>query len=131
MNQSSVTRAIDPRGTAIKTFRDEQDREIQAMALVDENGNQIAVSGNPIYIALTGTSDSIGASGNPLFATLTSDPNSPMTSNRTGSLAVDNEEVVELLGAILLELRQLNLVTKVIYEADEITLDDVENNLEN
>lgn len=64
ITESAVARAQD-RGNVdlIKAFQDSGDSSfIQAMALVDAEGNQIAVNGNPLYIAITGDS-SVSISG--------------------------------------------------------------------
>ena len=63
LTESSVTRHIDTQGNEIKAYLDDDGSFIQAVVLADQFGNQAALSGNPLYISLTGA----GLSGNPLW----------------------------------------------------------------
>lgn len=49
LTDNSVTRHIDAQGTEIKAFLGDDGDYVQAVALVDENGNQIALSGTPMF----------------------------------------------------------------------------------
>jgi|10_taG_2_1085330.scaffolds.fasta_scaffold02071_3 hypothetical protein len=59
VSDSNVNRAID-HGAAdqIKAFQEEDDSFIQAIAIVDDQGNQVALSGTPLFVSLTGDADS-------------------------------------------------------------------------
>lgn len=74
--ESQVYRAQDPieRSDPIKAFQDTDGSFIQAMALVDENGNQTGLSGTPLNVTITGDlSTMIGSSANPMHVALTGD----------------------------------------------------------
>jgi hypothetical protein len=59
VTDTGVYRLKDPtddRSDVIAAFKTSDNKFIQQMALVDENGNQIAVSGTPLFVTITGDS---------------------------------------------------------------------------
>ena len=82
LGESYVVRAKDNSGDSIAAFTDATGRFIQAMALVNEAGDQIAVSGNPLYISFSGDGTMV----------LSSDTIDALTSatSVTESILVDN-----------------------------------------
>ncbi len=72
LTPSEVKRAIDVSGDNIKTFTDALNKKIQAIALVDDNGNQIGTAGSPLTTSTTTLNltlyiPSYDANSNPLY----------------------------------------------------------------
>ncbi len=74
LTPSDVKRAIDVSGDDIKTFTDALNKKIQAIALVDENGNQVGTSTTPLNTSATLTASYLAifipqydSSNNPVY----------------------------------------------------------------
>jgi len=122
---SSVTRAIDPVGEEIGAIRI-GNTFYQAVSLVDENGNQVGLSGSPLNVSITGDSNSVGTSGNPFYITLTASSDSVQTDQPTGKVNIANDTTNELLSKILLELRLMNFMFKDMTNNNSLTTDDID-----
>jgi len=66
LTNNSVTRHIDPTGDEIKAFLDDDGSFVQAVAIVDENGNQTATSGVPVEVNVSKINGSAGDAFNRL-----------------------------------------------------------------
>lgn len=140
LTTSSVTRKVDSSGDEIAAFRKGSTGSfVQQMALVDEAGSQIAVSGNPLYISLTGdgtlvldsdsidaltsatstteskiidsTGQQIGLSSDPMYVSLTSTVGAV---NSSGVIKTENLDHLQLLSDMVKELKKITLHLSLI-----------------
>ena len=122
ITNSSVTRTLDRTGTEIKAFLDSASTFIQAIALVDNTGAQIAVSGNPLYVSITGDSPSVVRLDEESISSLTAaettivnDQIDSLTSNRVSGLSAST--ITQLTGATNVNLGTMTGQLEVLADA--------------
>lgn len=127
LDNSSVTRAIDVSGKSIKTFQDADSNEIQAIALVDADGNHI-------YFDKVRDGDSIVLKNDEGNTTTSILPMGGATQTEKvrfiqvqadGKLDIAQNEVLSLFHSMLKELKKINLYFGEMAD-DTFTNEDIE-----